>query len=118
MSFGTTTKATYTYDAINRLTKIADGSNLATTYAYDLASRITTRTLPNGVVTAYSYDGLDRLTRLKDAKGASVIADNSYTYNDAGNITQNIDQSWTHVYGYDTLDCSCKSFRKDPLSRD
>jgi YD repeat-containing protein len=50
--------------------------------------RLTTRTLPNLVVTAYSYDGLDRLTRLKDAKGASVIADNNYTYNDTGNITQ------------------------------
>jgi RHS repeat-associated protein len=104
MSFGSTTKATYTYDAINRLTKIADGSNLATTYAYDVASRLTSRTLPNGVVTAYNYDGLDRLTRLKDAKGASVIADNNYTYNDAGNITQNVDQSGTHAYGYDAID--------------
>jgi RHS repeat-associated protein len=56
------------------------------------------------LVNSYSYDGMDRLTRLKDAKGASVIADNNYTYNDAGNITQNIDQSGTHVYGYDVLD--------------
>jgi RHS repeat-associated protein len=104
MSFGSTTKATYTYDAINRLTKIADGSNLATNYAYDTASRLTSRTLPNGVVTSYSYDGLDRLTRLKDAKSTTVIADNNYTYNDAGNIIQNIDQSGTHAYGYDTLD--------------
>jgi RHS repeat-associated protein len=104
MSFGSTTKATYTYDAINRVTKIADGSNLATTYAYDVASRLISRTLPNGVATAYSYDGLDRLTRLKDAKSATVIADNNYTYNDAGDIIQNIDQSGAHAYGYDALD--------------
>src|SRR5438093_11028596 len=52
----------------------------------------------------YTYDGLDRLTRLKDAKSNTVIADNNYTYNTAGQITQNIDQSGTHAYGYDALD--------------
>ncbi len=104
MSFGTTTKATYTYDVVNRLTKIADSSNLATSYAYDAASKLTSRTLPNNVVTTYTYDGLDRLTRLKDAKNNTVIADNNYTYNTAGAITQNIDQSGTHAYGYDAVD--------------
>src|SRR5213080_185214 len=104
MSFGATTKATYTYDVVNRLTKITDGSNLATSYGYDSASKLTSRTLPNSVVTTYTYDGLDRLTRLKDAKNNSVIADNNYTYNTAGQITQNIDQSGTHAYGYDALD--------------
>jgi RHS repeat-associated protein len=104
LSFGATTKATYTYDAVNRLTKITDGSNLATSYAYDGASKVTSRTLPNSVVTTYTYDGLDRLSRLKDAKNNTVIADNNYTYNTAGQITQNIDQSGTHAYGYDVLD--------------
>lgn len=33
-----------------------------------------------------------------------VIADNNYTYNNAGDITQNIDQSGTHTYAYDSLD--------------
>jgi YD repeat-containing protein len=33
-----------------------------------------------------------------------VIADNNYTCNTAGAITQNVDQSGTHVYGYDVLD--------------
>lgn len=104
MSFGVTTKATYTYDAVNRLTKITDGSNLATSFAYDAASRVTSRTLPNSVATTYTYDGSDRLTRLKDTKNNTVIADNNYTYNTAGQIIQNIDQSGTHVYGYDALD--------------
>jgi RHS repeat-associated protein len=104
MSFGTTTKATYTYDVVNRLTKITDGSNLATSYAYDAASQLTSRTLPNSVVTTYTYDGLGRLTQLKDAKGNTVIANNQYSYNTANQIIQNIDQSGTHVYGYDALD--------------
>jgi YD repeat-containing protein len=34
----------------------------------------------------------------------TVIADNNYQYNTAGDITQNIDQSGTHGYGYDTID--------------
>src|SRR5207253_2028317 len=71
---------------------------------YDAASKLTSRTLPNSVVTTYTYDGLDRLTRLKDAKNNTVIADNNYTYNTASAITQNIDQSATHAYGYDALD--------------
>ena len=53
------------------------------------------------MVTTYTYDGLDLLTRLKDAKNNTVIADNNYTYNIAGAITQNIDQSGTHAYAYD-----------------
>ena len=104
LSFGATTNATYTYDVLNRLTKITDSGNLAVTYAYDAASRLTSRALPNGVTTTYSYDDLDRLTKLKDAKQNTVIADNNYQYNSAGNITQNIDQSGTHSYGYDVLD--------------
>jgi len=86
------------------LTKITDGSNLATSYVCDAASKLTSRTLPNSVATTYTYDGLNRLTRLKDAKNNTVIADNNYTYNTAGQITQNIDQSGTHAYGYDALD--------------
>jgi hypothetical protein len=34
----------------------------------------------------------------------TVIADNNYQYNTAGDITQNIDQSGTHGYGYDTIE--------------
>jgi RHS repeat-associated protein len=99
-----TTNATYVYDVVNRLTKITDSGNLAINYVYDAASKLTSKTLQNGVAATYTYDGLDRLTRLKDAKGNTVIADNQYSYNSASDITQNIDQSGTHGYGYDTID--------------
>ncbi len=104
LSFGATTNATYAYDVVNRLTKITDSGNLAVTFAYDADGKLTSKTLPNGVAASYTYDGLDRLTRLKDAKGTTVIADNQYAYNTAGDITQNIDQSGTHAYGYDAID--------------
>jgi RHS repeat-associated protein len=104
LSFGATTNATYVYDVVNRLTKITDSGNLAVVFAYDAASKMTSKTLPNGVAATYTYDGLDRLTRLKDGKGNTVIADNQYSYNTAADITQNIDQSGTHGYGYDAID--------------
>jgi RHS repeat-associated protein len=104
MHLGSTKIATYTYDALNRLTKIAEGANKNTSYTYDASGKVLTRTLPNGVVAAYSYDGLDRLTRLKDAKGANVIGDNNYSYNNAGEIIQNLDQGGSHAYSYDLLD--------------
>jgi RHS repeat-associated protein len=104
LSFGTTTNATYTYDAVNQLTKITDSANLAIAYAYDGAGRLISRTLPNSTATTYTYDGLNRLTRLTDAKKKTVIADNNYQYNAAGNLSQNIDQSGTHVYGYDPME--------------
>jgi RHS repeat-associated protein len=89
---------------VNHLTKIVDDSNKTVSFAYDAVSNLTSRGLPNGTATTYTYDGLDRLKRLKDAKASTVIADNNYTYNNAGQIVQNIDQSGTHVYGYDALD--------------
>ena len=104
LSFGATTNATYAYDIVNRLTKVTDSGNLDVTYVYDAASKLTSKTLPNGVAATYTYDGLDRLTRLKDAKGNTVIADNQYSYNNGGDLTQNIDQSGTHGYGYDAID--------------
>jgi RHS repeat-associated protein len=104
MNVGSTKFATYIYDSISRLTKITDNGNKNTSYTYDAASNLLTRTLSNGVVSTYSYDGIDRLTRLKDAKGTTVIADNNYTYNNAGQIVLNTDQSGGHVYGYDVLD--------------
>ncbi|MBA3356055.1 MAG: hypothetical protein H0U18_08985, partial [Pyrinomonadaceae bacterium] len=42
--------------------------------------------MPNRVAVTYTYDGLDRLTRLKDSKGNTVVADNNYQYNTAGDI--------------------------------
>jgi len=104
MNLGSTKFATYAYDSINRLTKITDSGNKNTSYTFDAASNLLTRTLSNGVVSTYTYDGMDRLTRLKDAKGTTVIADNNYAYNNASQIVQNIDQSGSHVYGYDALD--------------
>jgi YD repeat-containing protein len=104
MNFRSTGKSTYTCDTVNRPTKITDSAGKSSSYTFDAASNLLTRTLSNSVVNTYSYDGMNRVTRLKDAKSTTIIADNNYTYNNANQIIQNIDQSGTHLYGYDALD--------------
>ena len=104
MSFGATPSATYAYDALNRLTTITDDSRQTVNYGYDAASKLVSRNLPNGVDTNYAYDGLDRLTGITAVKGKKVVAGNSYQFNSAGDIIQNLDQGGAHVYGYDALD--------------
>lgn len=104
LSVGPTTSATYVYDVLDRLTTITDSSRQSVSYVYDATGKVTSRSLPNNVETTYSYDGLDRLKQLSDRKGNKVIADNQYAYNNAGDVTQNIDQSGTHGYGYDAID--------------
>jgi len=69
---------TYTYDAMNRLTKITAPDQTYTQFAYDYRGRRTSVTDANGKVTSYGYDDADRLTSVTDA---------------AQNLT---------VYGYDT----------------
>jgi RHS repeat-associated protein len=104
ISLGGSILATYAYDQLNRLTKITDSAKKDTSYVYDATGNVTTRNLPNSVVTTYMYDGLDRFIQLKHAKNNKVLASNQYSYNDAGEIIQNIDQSGTHLYSYDALD--------------
>ena len=104
MAQSISTYATYTYDAINRLTNLADGASLNFTYSYDDANRLTSRSAPNGVVSSYGYDGLDRLTSLMHTAGATTLSGNLYTYNNANNIS-----SWTTAsdqkgYTYDAVD--------------
>jgi RHS repeat-associated protein len=96
-----TVTASYGYDALNRPTVVADGASATVSYGYDAANRLILRALPNGVTTAYEYDGLDRLTRLRDAKGLSVIADGQYQHDGEGRITQKTDLAGTHAYAYD-----------------
>ena len=104
MAQSISTYATYTYDAINRLTNLADGASLNFTYSYDAANRLTSRSAPNGVVSSYAYDGLDRLTSLMHTSGATTLSGNLYTYNNASNISSWTTQTAQRAYTYDAVD--------------
>ena len=59
---GTQTR-TFAYDSLSRLTSATNPESGAIAYSYDNNGNLTQRTDARGVVTAYTYDGLDRLTR-------------------------------------------------------
>ena len=46
---------TYTYDALNDLTGVAQGSNQTRTYGYDWLSRLTSASTPESATTTYAY---------------------------------------------------------------
>ena len=98
------TRATYTYDTVNRLTSLKDGANLNFAYSYDTASRLTSRSAPNGVTSNYGYDDLDRVTSLMHNLGATTLSGNLYTYNPASNISSWTTASDQRAYSYDPVD--------------
>ena len=95
--------ATYTYNAVNRLTSLKDGASLNFTYSYDAANRLTSRSAPNGVTSSYGYDDLNRLTSLMHTK-ATTLSGNLYAYNNANNISSWTTASDQRAYTYDPLD--------------
>lgn len=112
---GNVTKKTYpdgtvvnlSYDGLNRLTTVATGT-LTTTYAYDPASNLITTTLPgaNGYVETRIYDKTGRLTTVKNAKGATTLAQVVYALDPVGNpltATRTGSFPTTQTYTYDNL---------------
>ena len=63
---------TYSYDAANRLTSIADWAARTTQYTYD-GLRIATVTYPNGVVEMHGYDTAGRLSGLNTTLDAATV---------------------------------------------
>jgi len=67
---------TYTYDARDLLTRVADdltGAWLA--FNYDEAARPIEIRRSNGVVTTFTYDAADRIVRIHEVRGDVVLAD-------------------------------------------
>jgi RHS repeat-associated protein len=66
---------TYAYDGLGRLTSSAvpETGNIATQFVYDNFNNLTQRTDPRGVVTSYSYDGLNRLTQISYNVGSTGV---------------------------------------------
>ncbi|MFD5764275.1 RHS repeat-associated core domain-containing protein, partial [Streptomyces sp. NPDC127049] len=98
-------------------------SNRTWTNVYDAAGRVTTELLPGNVKRQKTYDDLDRLTRetgsgtavatrprslsydlagrLTGVGGDGVLADNTYTYNDRGQLLTTDGPGGTSSYAYD-----------------
>ncbi|WP_427308981.1 RHS repeat-associated core domain-containing protein [Cupriavidus sp. H39] len=74
--------ATYTFDAGNRLTQLADSAGGSLTRSYDGLDRLTGETTPQGSV-SYGYDAAGRRTSFQVAGQAAI----SYAYDNANRVT-------------------------------
>ncbi|HTN25580.1 MAG TPA: DUF6531 domain-containing protein [Solirubrobacteraceae bacterium] len=95
--------ATYTYDALDRQTKVvyAPGGRTVS-YVYDPDGFLQTLTDPSGTKTS-TYDGLGRVTREEFPAPIFGVASNAYTYDAASNLASITDGGGTTTYVYDAL---------------
>ena len=92
----------YTYDALNRLTRLTGlGGNV--NFTYDALSRRTGMTRPNGVATSYTYDAASQLLSLSHSASGAPIASFGYAYDPVGNRTAMTEGAGTNSYTYDPL---------------
>jgi len=110
---------TYRYDNVNRLADLAElgGScaapvSLCTTFGYTNRDQRIRTTYPNGVEETITLDASDKPTRIRAVKGATVLTDFTYVYDQAlpGTLKTKLRRSVTDkngkktTYGYDFLD--------------
>lgn len=114
-----TATASYTYDAMDRLTTVTDPNGESTVYTYDQAGNLLSITDPlgnrtentydqngnlqssidpNDSRTTYDYDQLNRLTRKQTGDS---LSDASYSYDSMGRLTKMNDITGETAYTYD-----------------
>ena len=109
----------YRYDDVNRVKDLTEpgGScvspvSLCTTFGYTNRDQRERTTYPNGVEQTVTFDSSDKPTRIRAIKGATVLTDFTYVYDEAspGTRKTRLRQSVTDkdgnktAYGYDFLD--------------
>jgi RHS repeat-associated protein len=87
MTVGGQSSVSYDYDNADRLTQITQAAS-SVSVVYDNANKVTSITLPNGVISEYSYDAGSRLTGINYRKGATVLGNLTYEYEEAGRRTR------------------------------
>ncbi len=64
-----TGKSTYEYDALGRLSKVANGSGKEVSYVYDEADNLAAVVYPDGTRVSYEYDLNDNIVKVTDREG-------------------------------------------------
>ena len=72
---------TFTYDAVGKVLTATDAAG-TTTYTYDNLDRVTKVTLPDGTFAQYTYNSANQISKVTDAKGNNT----TYTYDLRGNL--------------------------------
>ena len=121
---GVSRAVSYSYDTMDRRTKVTYPSGQSATYNYDSASRVTkvtpsyvnnvtynangqigNVTRGNGVITVHTYTDNLRLLNQHDKKDGVFLKKRGYRYNDDGNMTKQFDKlgPYDRAYSYDWL---------------
>ncbi len=95
----------YSYDADSHLTSETNPSLETTTWTFDADGRRTGQTFANGQIDVYGYDSRSRMTSLTHENSSSAtISAETYTWDNAGNLTAKTIDSNSWSYGYDNDD--------------
>jgi RHS repeat-associated protein len=86
MTVGSLTPVTYSYNAANELTAIAQGTT-SVDFTYDAAGRLRRLALPNGIAQTYAYDEAGQLVSITYTRGSTTLGDLLYGYDGAGRRT-------------------------------
>ena len=107
-------KYEYSYDKLNRMTKIVDPLEGVSSYEYDKDGNITKQIDPNGGETTYTYDAIGRIIKIEDELG-----ENSYTYDAVGNLIKTTRPNGTvEERVYDTAYQLVEQIEKDEAEKE
>ena len=95
----------YTYDDMNRLLTVYQGSNHRATYTYDANGNRISLKYATGTLTTYTYNKANWVTGMTSVDNGTTLADYSYTYYASGNQQSETDSVNGTVtsYVYDDL---------------
>jgi RHS repeat-associated protein len=100
ISYPDGSKVSYSYDALDRVTKVYSGTSTYASFTYNYDSTINSITYGDGEVTKYSYDSMSRPTSMVAMQGSTQELSLTYKYDNAGNVVSIDSES----FGYDPLD--------------
>ena len=92
LTYPDTRVVSYNYDTMSRLSRVVNWDLDETNYTYDAAGQLLSVSLPNGVTSAYTYDEAGRLEFLAHETVSETLSSYQYSYDEAGNRTQVIEQ--------------------------
>ncbi|TMK58957.1 MAG: RHS repeat-associated core domain-containing protein [Actinobacteria bacterium] len=93
-------ESTFTYDSLNRMTAVTDGTGATVGYEYDLAGRLTKITYPSGHQLERGYDSAGNLTSVTDWLGKTT----DFSYDAESNLTEVLYPNGVHTErGFDAL---------------
>jgi RHS repeat-associated protein len=94
MTYPDNSSVSFSFDFLNRITKVGNYANLT----YTLSSQLNSTSLASGVMTAYGYNSMDRITNILSKKGSSTLLGLNYTYDSVGNVksinSENYSYNW------------------------